>query len=144
MVWLIDWFDGGLSAPAPNSTSISELMFSYRTQMVRTRVSAHRHAVETTPAEHLALMADLFGILADPTRLRLLMCLQDHDEVCVSDLAAWTGISESAVSHALRLLRAYGIVETRREGRWIFYALVDEHVCILLEATTAHFHRTHR
>lgn len=108
------------------------------------RTSTHGHARETTPAEHLTLMADLFGILSDPSRLRILMCLQDHDEVCVRDLAAWTGISESAVSHALRLLRAYGIVETRREGRWIFYALIDEHVRVLLDASAEHFDRAHR
>ena len=72
------------------------------------------------------------------------MCLQAHDEVCVSDLAEWTDISESAVSHALRLLRAHGLVEARREGRWIFYALVDEHVQVLLDATAEHFDRAHR
>jgi DNA-binding transcriptional ArsR family regulator len=89
-------------------------------------------------------MADLFGILSDPSRLRILMCLQDHADVCVGDLADWTGNSESAVSHALRLLRAHGIVESRREGRHIFYALVDEHVRVLLDATAEHFERAHR
>ncbi len=88
-------------------------------------------------------MADLFGILADPSRLRILMCLRNYDEVCVSDLATGSGITESAVSHALRMLRAYGIVETRREGRWVFYTLVDEHVRILLDATAEHFDRAH-
>jgi DNA-binding transcriptional ArsR family regulator len=112
--------------------------------MTTIRTSAHRHARDTTPADHLMLMADLFGILSDPSRLRILMCLQAHDEVCVSDLADWTDISESAVSHALRLLRAHGIVEARREGRWIYYALVDEHVRVLLDATAEHFDHAHR
>ena len=88
-------------------------------------------------------MADLFDVLSDPSRLRILMCLQDQGEVCVSDLADGSGITESAVSHALRLLRAYGIVETRREGRRIFYGLVDEHVKVLLDATAEHFDRAH-
>ncbi len=88
-------------------------------------------------------MADLFAMLSDVSRLRILMLLQDHEEVCVGDLAEWTGISESAVSHALRLLRAHGIVEARREGRWIFYALADEHVRVLLDATAEHFERAH-
>ena len=88
-------------------------------------------------------MANLFGILADPSRLRILMCLQDQEEVCVTDLADRTGIGESAVSHALRLLRAYGIVEARREGRRMFYALVDEHVRVLCDATAEHFDRAH-
>ena len=88
-------------------------------------------------------MADLFAMLADPTRLRLLMYLEEHDEVCVTDLAQDVGISESAVSHALRLLRAHGIVETTREGRWVLYTLVDEHVRVLLRATLEHFERDH-
>jgi DNA-binding transcriptional ArsR family regulator len=89
-------------------------------------------------------MADLFAMLADPTRLRLLIYLEEHDEVCVSDLAREAGISESAVSHALRLLRAHGIVETSREGRWVFYTLTDEHVRVLLHATLEHLARDHR
>lgn len=108
-----------------------------------TRRATHRHATETSTAEHLALMADLFGMLADPSRLRILMCLRDHDEVCVGDLADGSGVTESAVSHALRMLRAYEIVEARREGRRIFYTLADEHVRILLDATAEHFDRAH-
>ena len=79
--------------------------------MARARTSTHRHAANTSRAEHLTLMAALFKTLSDPSRLQILMELRDYDEVCVGDLAAWTGISESAVSHALRLLRAYGIVD---------------------------------
>jgi ArsR family transcriptional regulator, lead/cadmium/zinc/bismuth-responsive transcriptional repressor len=106
-------------------------------------VTTHRHPSETTQAEHLSLMADLFGVLSDPSRLRILMCLQRRDEVCVNDLSADTRISDSAVSHALRLLRAHGIVRARRDGRQIFYALVDEHVRMLLDATAEHFARAH-
>ncbi len=88
-------------------------------------------------------MADLFGMLSDPSRLRLLMDLEANDELCVTDLAREAGISESAVSHALRLLRAHGIVEMRREGRWVFYSLADEHVRVLLQATVEHLEREH-
>jgi DNA-binding transcriptional ArsR family regulator len=88
-------------------------------------------------------MADLFAMLSDPTRLRLLLYLEQQDEACVSDLAHEAGISESAVSHALRLLRAHGIVETSREGRWVFYTLVDEHVRVLLRATLDHLALDH-
>jgi DNA-binding transcriptional ArsR family regulator len=112
--------------------------------MARARTSTHRHAANTSRAEHLTLMAALFKTLSDPSRLQILMELRDYDEVCVGDLAAWTGISESAVSHALRLLRAYGIVEARREGHWVFYSLVDEHVRVLLDATAHHFDQAHR
>ncbi len=88
-------------------------------------------------------MADLFALLADRTRLALLAELRDRGELCVTDLAAAVAISESAVSHALRLLRAHAIVETRREGRWVYYSLADEHVRVLLDATIEHLERDH-
>jgi DNA-binding transcriptional ArsR family regulator len=111
--------------------------------MPTARVARHRHTGATTPEEHVGVMADLFAMLSDPTRLRLLMYLEQHDEACVSDLAQEVGISESAVSHALRLLRAHDIVETTREGRWVFYRLIDEHVRVLLHATLEHLERDH-
>jgi DNA-binding transcriptional ArsR family regulator len=88
-------------------------------------------------------MADLFAMLSDPTRLRLLMFMEQQGEVCVTDLAREAGISESAVSHALRLLRAHGIVEASRDGRWMFYGLADEHVRVLLRATVEHLEHDH-
>jgi DNA-binding transcriptional ArsR family regulator len=112
--------------------------------MPATRTTTHRHAEAVTPEQHVGLMADLFGMLSDPSRLRILIELRDCDERCVSDLAQVTGISESAVSHALRLLRAHGIVATRREGRWMFYSLVDDHVRVLLDATVEHLEHDHR
>ncbi len=103
-----------------------------------TRTIRHSHARETSRDEHLGVMADLFGMLSDRSRLRILIHLAEHDEACVSDLARSAELSESAVSHALRLLRAHGIVETRRDGRFVFCALADEHVRVLLEATLTH------
>jgi DNA-binding transcriptional ArsR family regulator len=88
-------------------------------------------------------MADLFAMLADRTRLRILIQLAEHDEASVGDLARNAQISESAGSHALRLLRAHGIVATRRDGRFIFYSLADEHVRVLLDATLAHLDTQH-
>ena len=88
-------------------------------------------------------MADLFAMLADRSRLRILVQLAEADEACVGDLARAAKVSESAVSHALRLLRAHGIVETRRDGRFVFYSLADEHVRVLLEATLTHFDTQH-
>jgi len=122
---------------------IYERIFRYCGEVTDAPITTHGHPAETTQSEHLSLMADLFGVLSDPSRLRILMCLQRRDEVCVNDLSADTHVSESAVSHALRLLRAHGIVRSRREGRQIFYALVDEHVRVLLDATADHFARAH-
>jgi ArsR family transcriptional regulator, lead/cadmium/zinc/bismuth-responsive transcriptional repressor len=107
-------------------------------------MTSRGHPRTITTDEHLELMADLFDMLSDPTRLRLLMQLREHGELCVGDLAAATGTNESALSHALRLLRAHDIVDARRDGRWIYYSLADEHVRLLLDATAEHFEREHR
>ena len=88
-------------------------------------------------------MADVFSLLGDPGRLRLLLALNDAGELCVRDLAAEAGMDESAVSHALRLLRAYEVVAVRREGRHAYYAIVDDHVQLLVEATHQHVAKHH-
>ncbi len=93
--------------------------------------------------DHVGLMADVFSLLGDPGRLRLLLALNDAGELCVGDLAAEARMDESAVSHALRLLRAYGVVGVRREGRHAFYAIVDDHVRLLIEATHKHVVEDH-
>ncbi|MEU6782831.1 metalloregulator ArsR/SmtB family transcription factor [Nonomuraea angiospora] len=92
-------------------------------------------------AEDLTDTADIFGLLSDPNRLRLLVALLDG-ELCVCDLAAVTGQSESAVSHALRLLRAHRIVAARRSGRMAYYRLEDPHVRMLLDLALAHTEHT--
>lgn len=92
-------------------------------------------------ASDLADTADVFGLLSDPNRLRLLVALLDG-ELCVCDLAAVTGQSESAVSHALRLLRAHRIVAARRSGRMAYYRLEDPHVRMLLDLALAHTEHT--
>jgi DNA-binding transcriptional ArsR family regulator len=89
--------------------------------------------------DHVAVMADVFGMLADPGRLRLLLALREADERTVSDLQEYSGMSQSAVSHALRLLRAYRVVSVRREGRHGYYSISDDHVRLLVDATLAHF-----
>jgi DNA-binding transcriptional ArsR family regulator len=85
----------------------------------------------------LAGLAELFSTLGDATRLRLLAALSDG-ELCVCDLSAAIGQSESAVSHHLRLLRALGLVRSRREGRLVYYALDDDHVDTLYRQAVDH------
>ncbi|HNZ02216.1 MAG TPA: metalloregulator ArsR/SmtB family transcription factor [Anaerolineaceae bacterium] len=72
-------------------------------------------------------LARTFQALADPTRIRLISALLDR-ELCVCDLAAVLGMSQSAVSHQLRILRDLHIVRSRRDGRMIHYALDDTHI----------------
>lgn len=71
--------------------------------------------------------AGLFKVLGDFTRLRLIVALQKN-ELCVCDLAEVFGMTKSAISHQLALLRSAKLVKSRREGKNIFYSLDDEHV----------------
>ncbi len=78
-----------------------------------------------------------YKVLGDPNRLKIVMALR-HVEMCVCDLAAFTGLSESAVSHQLRRLRDLALVKSRRDGQIIYYALDDAHVSALLEVGLKH------
>ena len=82
-------------------------------------------------------VAATFRVLGDPTRVRILEALGSR-EVCVGDLARTVGISESAVSHQLRLLRAMRLVRVRREGRQAYYAVDDHHILELLHQVRTH------
>ena len=82
-------------------------------------------------------VADTFNALGDPTRVRILDALS-HGELCVCDLAAVLRLSQSAVSHQLRLLRGLRLVRPRREGRVVFYDLDDQHIISLFKQTLQH------
>lgn len=83
-------------------------------------------------------LAELFRLLGDATRTRILYALAEVGELCVCDLAAAVGTPETSVSHALRLLRAAGVVRNRRDGRMIYYRLDDVHVRLLLDVSREH------
>ncbi len=80
---------------------------------------------------------EIFKMLADPNRLRLLHALA-QEEMCVCDLAELVDTSASAVSHQLRLLRTARLVKYRREGKMVYYRLDDEHVDRLLQEGLRH------
>ena len=82
-------------------------------------------------------LTEIFRVLGDPTRVRILDALS-RSELCVGDLATRLGVTESAVSHQLRLLRSTRIVRARRDGRMMFYALDDRHVLELFEQGLRH------
>ena len=103
----------------------------------------HPDAVEAA-ADHLSERADvldgaraLFAALGDPTRLRLLAALQ-AGPLCTCDLAATLGVTESAVSHQLRGLRALRLVASDRDGKMVYHRLDDEHVAALLSVAAEH------
>jgi len=87
--------------------------------------------------ERLADLAEIFKLLGDPTRLRILSALV-AGERCVHELCARLGMSQPAVSHQLRVLRTARLVRARRAGREIFYTLDDAHVTVLLEEGLKH------
>ena len=81
--------------------------------------------------------AELFAALGDPSRVRLISALLGG-ELCVCDVAAAVGLSESAVSHQLRLLRGRRLVRPRRAGRMVFYAIDDQHIMDLFAQGRRH------
>lgn len=82
-------------------------------------------------------LADLFKVFGDGTRIRILYVLFEA-EVCVCDLARLLGMTQSAISHQLRLLKQARLVKSRRDGKTIFYALADDHVRTLLQQGMEH------
>ena len=95
---------------------------------------ARKEAIAERELERLSLT---YKVLGDPNRLKIFMALRNV-EMCVCDLAAFTGLSESAVSHQLRRLKDLALVKNRRDGQIIYYALDDAHVSALLEVGLEH------
>jgi ArsR family transcriptional regulator len=89
------------------------------------------------PERTVHALAETFRVLGDPTRVKILDAL-GRGELCVCDIAALAGISESAVSHQLRLLRGMRLVRPRRAGRLVYYTLDDQHIMELLRQALTH------
>lgn len=87
---------------------------------------------EQMPGEELLYdLAELFRIFGDTTRIRILYVLFES-EMCVCDIAQLLGMSQSAISHQLRVLKQSKLVKYRREGKTVFYSLADDHVRTIL------------
>ena len=87
--------------------------------------------------EVLRGLSETFKVLGDETRLKICLVLAKH-ELCVGDIAGLVGLTESAVSHQLRMLRHLGLVTGRRAGRTVVYGLFDNHVAMLLDEAVYH------
>ena len=83
-------------------------------------------------------IAELFKGFADPTRVHILSLLMAKEELCVTQIAEEVEISQSAVSHQLRLLKQMHLIKFRREGKNILYSLADEHVKTILQMGLEH------
>ena len=93
--------------------------------------------------ESVAALAETFRMLGDVTRVRILDVLSRR-EWCVQDIARQLGVSESAISHQLRLLRSLRLVRSRRSGRQVFYALDDHHIVRLFAQGLEHVQENSR
>ncbi len=89
------------------------------------------------PEEELQNLAEFFKVFGDGTRLKILYVLLST-EMCVYDIAAVLGMSQSAISHQLRILKQMDLVKNRREGKTIFYSLADSHIVTILSQGQDH------
>ena len=89
------------------------------------------------PEEELYNLAELFKIFGDSTRIRILFVLFEA-EVCVCDLASVLNMTQSAISHQLKILKQNKLVKSRREGKSVFYSLADEHVRTIIAQGQEH------
>ena len=89
------------------------------------------------PEDELIELAELFKVFGDSTRIRILYVLFEA-EVCVCDIADALGMTQSAISHQLKILKQSKLVKARREGKSIFYSLADEHVEMIIEKGLEH------
>lgn len=102
----------------------------------------HEDIVQTVSNQMLSQdvtmkLAELFKIFGDSTRIKLLHALK-CSEMCVCDLAACLGMTHSAISHQLRVLKAYNLVKARKQGKVVYYTLSDSHVTALLDTGLDH------
>ena len=100
-------------------------------------MSDEKNAYKELQERELYILTEFFKLLGDPTRIHILFLLMERD-ACVSDLADRLGLTHSAVSHQLSLLKANKLVQRRRDGKMIFYTLVDDHVRMVIEKGTEH------
>ena len=89
------------------------------------------------PEEEMQDLAEFFKVFGDPTRLKILYVLK-CSEMCVLDIANLLGMTQSAISHQLRVLKQMDLVKNRRDGKTIFYSLADSHIVTILSQGLDH------
>ena len=97
---------------------------------------------EMPDEERLYDLAELFKVFGDTTRIRILYTLFEA-EMCVCDIAALLSMTQSAISHQLRILKQARLVRSRREGKTVFYALDDDHVRTVIGQGMEHIEENH-
>ncbi|MBI3189214.1 MAG: winged helix-turn-helix transcriptional regulator [Ignavibacteriales bacterium] len=112
------------------SNEICEVKYVHKDRVNAARKSLHDD-------ETLLELSELFKILGDPTRLKIVLALS-KEELCVCDIAALLSMTDSAISHQLRLLKNFRLVRFTRKGKMIYYTLDDEHIEDLLRFAVRH------
>jgi ArsR family transcriptional regulator, lead/cadmium/zinc/bismuth-responsive transcriptional repressor len=103
------------------------------------RTSSHNHTrTSTLDAATLAGVSEIFKILGDPTRMLILSALA-RKNLCVQEIASEVGVTQSAISHQLRMLKTMRLVASKRTGKKIVYSLADKHVDILVRTAIKHY-----
>ena len=126
------------STAASTSTSAATATTANANTETATTTASENDAFEEMPEEELLYeLADLFKALSDTTRIRIL-CLLLGREFCVADIEHALGVSQSAVSHQLRLLKQAHLVKFRRDGKNIVYSLADDHVYTMIAQGMTH------
>lgn len=87
-------------------------------------------------------LAEIFKVFGDSTRIRI-MCALMPGEMCVCDISDLLGMTQSAISHQLRLLKNHRLVKFRREGKSVFYSLDDQHIASILFQGLEHINEKH-
>ena len=114
----------------PKSKDVCEAQFIHEDRVKSARKAIH--------ADNTLLgMTETFGVLSDPTRLKIVLALS-KEELCVCDIAALLGVTESAISHQLRLLKNLRLVKYRRNGKMAYYTVDDEHIEDLIRVAIRH------
>lgn len=98
----------------------------------------HRVREKLPQDEVLYDLAELFKIFGDSTRVKILYALLEAKELCVCDIASLMDVTQSAVSHQLRVLKSSKLVKFRKEGKTVYYSLADDHVCRILSQGMEH------
>jgi len=101
----------------------------------REKVASARRALRSDEAT--MSLSETFRILGDPTRLRIVLALS-REELCVCDIAALLGMTDSAISHQLRLLKGRRVVKYRKKGKMAYYSVDDEHIEDLVRVAVRH------
>jgi ArsR family transcriptional regulator, lead/cadmium/zinc/bismuth-responsive transcriptional repressor len=130
-------------ARSPNERS-DEQALDILAQWKAHSLATHAEAERSAGYEEAARMADLFKVLADPTRVLTIQALIAGGEMCVRDLATAVAMSQSSVSHHLRILRHFQLVRARRSGRETYYSPDDVHVELLLKVCLEHLNHIRR